>query len=95
MPKKNPWLKYGLDAWLVGLEASSVIALRSMQAAAGGVKAQAECQRMIQEKIAAAIELQIRAATGGLGFTPHGVARKTLLHYRRKVRANKRRLLKG
>jgi hypothetical protein len=32
--------------------------------------------------------------TGQLGTTPHGAASKTLSHYRRKVRANRRRLTK-
>ena len=35
------------------------------------------------------------ALTGGLGLRPHRAAAKTLMHYRRKVRANQRRLLKA
>ena len=33
--------------------------------------------------------------TGTLGVTPHGAAAKTVAHYRRKVRANRRRLSKA
>jgi hypothetical protein len=50
---------------------------------------------MIDEKIRAGIALQKLAMTGQLGRTAHGVATKTLAHYRRKVRANKRRLRRG
>jgi hypothetical protein len=38
--------------------------------------------------------MQALALTGGLGHTPHRAANKTLVHYRRKVRANRRRLAK-
>jgi len=36
-----------------------------------------------------------KAMTGALGYTATGVAAKSLAHYRRKVRANRRRLIKG
>ena len=50
---------------------------------------------MVNEKIESGLALQALALTGGLGDTAHGVATKTLAHYRRKVRANRRRLAKG
>ena|SRR6516164_2406448 len=90
--RSNPWLGLGLDAFGLGLEAASVIALRSMTLAAGGAKAQAEAVRMVAEKAEAATSLAVRAATGGLGMKPATVASKTIRHYRRKVRANRRRL---
>ncbi len=89
----NPWLRLGMDAWSLGMEASSVIALRTLKMAAGGPSATAEGERMVSEKVRAGLELQTLAMTGGLGFTPHAAAAKTLVHYRRKVRANQRRLL--
>jgi hypothetical protein len=49
---------------------------------------------MVAEKVQAAVDLQIKAMTGGLGFTASAAAAKTLNHYRRKVRANRRRLSK-
>ena len=49
---------------------------------------------MITEKIDAARTLQAKALTGGLGVTAPRAAAKTLKHYRRKVRANRRRLSK-
>ena len=91
----NPWLRITLSAWTLGLEASTVMALRTMKLAAGGAAGAAEAQRMVNEKIQAAMALQTKAMTGRLGATPHGTASKTLAHYRRKVSANRRRLTKG
>lgn len=92
---RNPWISLSLDAWSLGVEASTVIGLRTMKLAAGGAAAQAEAARMVSEKIESAWTLQGRALTGGLGTTPHGAASRTLTHYRRKVRANRRRLSKA
>ena len=93
MPR-NPWFRTGFYAWSLGLEASSVIALRTLKIAAGGVAAEAETRRMVSEKLDAGLALQALALTGGLGLTAHSAATKTLAHYRRKVRANRRRLAK-
>ena len=92
--RRNPWLRIGFGAWSLGLEASSVIALRMLKIASGGKGGEAEARRMVNEKIEAGLSLQTKALTGGLGITPHSAATKTLAHYRRKVRANRRRLEK-
>lgn len=92
--RANPWMKLTMDAWSLGIEASSVIGLRTLKIAAGGPAAQTEAALMINEKIASTLDLQMRAMTGGLGITPHGAVAKTVAHYRRKVRANRRRLSK-
>jgi hypothetical protein len=89
--RNNPWLYVGLDAWLLTIEASSVIALRMLKAATGS--GTAETSRMVNEKIQAGLALQARAMTGGLGPTAHGAASKVISHYRRKVKANRRRLI--
>jgi hypothetical protein len=89
---RNPWLGVGLSAWSLGLEASTVIGLRTMKIALGGAAGEAEATRMIAEKIDAGVALQSLALTGGLGLTPHRAAAKTLGHLRRKVRANRKRL---
>ena len=89
---KRNWLQTGFDAWLLGLEASSVIALRTLKLAAGGAAASAEAQRMVREKLEAGLALQKLTLTGKLGRTAQGSAAKTIRHYRRKVRANRRRL---
>ncbi len=91
----NPWIGLGLSAWTLGLEASTVVGLRTLKIAAGGAAGEAEARRMVSEKVEAGIALQTLALTGALGFTPHGATAKTLAHYRRKVRANRRRLSKG
>jgi hypothetical protein len=92
---RNPWLRFGVNAWYLGLEASSVIALRMLKIAAGGVAAEVEARRMVSEKIEAGLALQALALTGGLGQTSDSAAKKMVAHYRRKVRANRRRLARG
>jgi hypothetical protein len=91
--RNNPWLRVGLDAWLLTIEASSVIALRMLKATTGGAAAKAEASRMVNEKIEAGLALQAKAMTGELGPTAHGAASRVISHYRRKVKANRRRLV--
>ena len=88
----NPWIAIGFDAWRLGLEASAVMGLRSLVIAQGGADAQAEATRMVSEKLDAGASLQAKALSGALGSTPASVSRRTLALYRRKVRANRRRL---
>jgi hypothetical protein len=95
MMARNPWFRAGFYAWSLGLEASSVIALHTLKIAIGGRAAEAEAHRMASEKIDAGLTLQALALTGGLGLTANSAATKTLAHYRRKVRANRRRLERG
>jgi hypothetical protein len=94
MISRNPWMRAGFAAWSLGIEASTVIMLRTMKIASGGAAAEREIYQMITEKIEAGIDLQTKAMTGELGFTPESATNKTLSHYRRKVRANRRRLTK-
>ena len=94
MRGRNPWFGIGLDAWSLAFEAGSVVTLRSLKLAAGGAAAEAEAARMVAEKVEAALALQAKAVSGGLGASPAGAAARTLAHYRRKVRANRRRLSK-
>jgi hypothetical protein len=89
---KNPWPAVGWQAFALGVDAASVMTLRTLKMAAGGVAASAEAQRMVQEKIAAGLELQAKALTGALGSSPPTMVSKTLAHYRPKVRANRRRM---
>lgn len=95
MRRSKSWINHGFNMWSLGAEAATVIVLRSMKIAAGGAAAQLESQRMVQEKIAAAVEVQMKAMTGTLGFSSQTAATRTVAHYRRKVRANRKRLLKG
>jgi hypothetical protein len=93
--QRNGWFRFGVNAWSLGIEASSVIALRTLKIAAGGMAAEVEARRMFSEKFEAGFALQALAVTGGLGLTADGAATKMMAHYRRKVRANRRRLSKG
>ena len=89
----NPWMAFAAQAAAVGWEAQTVIALRLMRVAAGGARGQAEAQRMVTEKIAAAVEAQAAAVAGAIeGRGGAGTAKKALGVYKKRVRANRRRL---
>lgn len=90
----NRWWRLSQAWWSLGMDASSVMALRSVALATGGAAANREARRMIDEKVKAALALQALALTGSLGRTPHGTSVRTIAHYRKAVRANRRRLLK-
>lgn len=94
MARRKSWMRLSIDAWALGFEASAVIGLRTLKLAAGGAAADEEARRMVSEKVQAGMELQRRALTGGLGSDPAAMTAKALAHYRRKVRANRRRLVK-
>ena len=95
MSRNRRWLRVGLSAWSLGMEASSVIALRMIKIGSGGKRANAEAERMISEKMIAGLDLQKMAMTGALGLTGRGATGKALRYYRRKVRANRHRLIKA
>jgi hypothetical protein len=89
---KTSWLQVSQAGWWLAWDAAGVIALRGIEFAFAGPRADRETYRMIEEKLNAAFALQILALTGALGFTPLNVAAKTIAHYRKAVRANRRRL---
>ncbi|MEQ9606507.1 MAG: hypothetical protein RLN99_02445 [Kiloniellaceae bacterium] len=93
--KATTWASVAADAWMLGIDASTVVGLRTLKLAAGGPAAKAESRRMLSEKAAAAQAWQWLAFTGGLGTSAPTAASKTLRHYSRKVKANRRRLEKG
>lgn len=82
------WLRAGMDAWSLGLEASTVVGLRVAKLAAGGGAACEEAQLMFVEKVRAGVELQAAL----IGKTPLTGTQKALRHYRGKVAANRKRL---
>lgn len=90
-PRGRP-IRLVWDSWLLGLEAAAVIGQRGLKMAAGGRAAKAEARRLMSEKVDAAVDWQILAMTGRLGTSAPAAVAKTLRHYRRKVRANRRRL---
>ena len=88
------WMTLGLNSWMLGYEAATVVGLRMAKMASGGPGAVHEAQRMVLEKIAEAQALNVRAMTGTLGTSPVEMANASVQHVRRKVRANRRRLAK-
>jgi hypothetical protein len=90
--KHRQWYELGFDAWTLGFEASSVIALRTTNAWMGRDTDCREARLMVSEKMAAAIELQSALMSGKLGGSPAAITRSVLRSYTRKVRANRKRL---
>ncbi len=89
----NPWLALSAQAAFVAWEAQRVIALRLLRIAGGGGRGQAEAQRMVTEKLAAAVEAQaVLTASAIEGGSGHRVGKKMLNVYGKRVRANRRRL---
>jgi hypothetical protein len=95
MTYANAWLRLNLSMMQLGAEASGVMALRMMKLAAGGAAASAEAERMVAEKVLAAAEVSGRAWASALTGSAHLTPQRTVTHYRRKVRANRRRLAAG
>jgi hypothetical protein len=86
------WLRYLTDSWELGLEAQTVVGLRLAKLAAGDAAALSEAHQMVSEKILAAAEVQMKTASAVLSGQSHRAPAAALAHYRRKVRANRRRL---
>jgi len=86
------WTGLAFDSWALAWEASAVVGLRLAKIAHGGSGAMAETMLMTSEKISTAIELQASLASGGSVLTPVESAGRAIRLYRRKVRANHRRL---
>lgn len=85
----NAYFRVAQDSF----EAFSVISLRCMRLAAGGALAQREATRMVTEKVAAGVAAQTAAATALMtGRGPKAAAKAAQGVYRRKVKANRRRL---
>ena len=88
----SAWMKFSLDAARLGYDAArlgyevqTVMALRMMKLARGGLAAEAEMQRMMTEKGVAFAEAATTLATGGS-------MNKVVRRVRSRVSQNKRRL---
>lgn len=93
MPTWNAWFALSSQAALLGLETQCVIALRLIRLASGGAIAESEARRMMTEKVEALGEAQTAAAITSIkGRNSHQVAKKALGVYKKRVRANRRRL---
>jgi hypothetical protein len=90
----NPWpayLQFAQAAW----DANVVVAMRLMRLASGGALAQREAQRMIIEKGLTFAEAQVAAAAKimtGAGIA--GATKSASDVYQRKVKSNRRRLVR-
>lgn len=83
------------DLIRLGCESSLVIGLRMMTFATGDAKAVSEAQLMTVEKMQAAAFVVVDsmfAAAGGK--SAETIGRSAIAHYRRKVVANRKRLLR-
>ncbi len=96
MKRRTPNLfSLSASAFQMGLEAQQVIGLRMAKAALGGPAAHDEAALMVSEKTGALLEAQTAMFGAMMSGAGHLGPARALSIYRRKVRANRRRLLKG
>ena len=88
LPEGSEMLFPGYEATMLALEANSVIGLRLMKIAHGGVDAVHEVQLMVHEKVEAGAEAMATLVGGG------GID-AVLAGYRRRVAFNAQRLSPG
>jgi hypothetical protein len=88
------WPNMGLafQGTMLAIEAQQVIALRLTKMVLGGPAAQKEAELMVSEKLSAMAEGSQMLMLGALGGKQDMNADKVVALYRRKVRANRRRL---
>jgi hypothetical protein len=96
MARATPsWLRLSAGAMGLAWEAQSVIALRTWKFATGGDLGGSEFNLMFAEKTAAALDVQAVMGKSMLDGKAHLAAERALAMYRRRVRANRRRLTGG
>ena len=88
----NAWIASGLQTAELALEAQRVVDLRLRRLAGGGAAGIAEAHLMVTDKMAAVTEAQLAAVMTILTGNGHNAGKKMLHVYRRRVRANRRRL---
>ncbi|HTQ84158.1 MAG TPA: hypothetical protein VMI47_12915 [Pseudolabrys sp.] len=85
-----------MNAWLEAVrfvnDSQRVIALRLIRLASGGTLAADETRRMVAEKMFALGEAQVAVATAWASGRAARVGRNASAPFRRRVRANRRRL---
>ena len=86
------WTRLAFDTWALSMEASYVIWLRSMRIMAGGKLAESEAERMVSEKMTAAMTLMPAIMAGGANQSAEEATGRALAHYGKPVRANRKRL---
>lgn len=92
---KHSFASIYFDVFRLACESSIVIGLRMMTFAVGGAKALSEAHLMTSEKMQAAAFVMIDSAFAAAGGkSAEVIGRNAIAHYRRKVMANRRRLLR-
>jgi hypothetical protein len=86
------WGKLIADSFKLGLDANRVIALRLAKLAQGGRAAGDESRAMVEEKLKAAFDAQIAAATSVATGNAHLAPKRALSVYKKRVRRNLQRL---
>jgi hypothetical protein len=76
----------------LAVESGTVVGLRMLAAVEGGPTWPVEARLMVQEKTKAAIDAQALVMTSLLAGTAASAPSRTLALYRRRVKANRRRL---
>ena len=93
---RNPWFDVAMEMTRLGIEAQTVIALRTARLMTGGAASEAECSRMVSEKMQAAADAGLSRMVGTLqGRSQAAIATQVTKAYRRQVAANRRRLMRG
>jgi hypothetical protein len=88
----TPWTTMAMESTMLALESQQVIAMRLTKFAFGGPDVDREAKLMVSEKmesLAQVSQMMMMAALGGQHDLGAG---KVVRHYRKKVRANVRRL---
>jgi hypothetical protein len=92
----HSWFALAFKTAHLGFEAQNVVALRLIRLATGGTSSKTESTRMINEKFAAFAEAQIAGTAAAIAGKPASVVSGRILNtYKKRVRANRRRLLGG
>ena len=89
-----PWIDMAFQGAMLAIETQQVIALRLAKIALGGPDVQRETELMVSEKVSAMVEggqMMMQAAISG----DTGGSDRVVRLYRRKVRANRKRLSAG
>jgi hypothetical protein len=89
---RNPWLHLAAGSLRLSFEAQDVIGLRLAKAAAGDFDTPEEAVRMVAEKGQAAWDASWVVAQSLMTGQGHLAPARALALYRRRVRANQRRL---
>jgi hypothetical protein len=89
------YLRAAFELARLGFDAWTVVGLRTLRLGAGGRAASLEAQRMIVEKTATMLKAQAAMTTALMsGCSPRATARKVIAPYRRRVTANRTRLMR-